>query len=173
MITKAEITDDLVERAAYAFEKAGGGDPDQMTYITDDGIQQPYGPAYMWHVDAMRAALQAIAKPSPKHDGTSENEIALTDLIENDAYEIPAWVRTCLRGIRQNIRQTIPKNDGWQDIATVTDEMVERANAAYWKAPSAEGGFDADVKAGMRAALEAAFAQPIPPPPGRRGFRTR
>ena len=33
-----------------------------------------------------------------------ENEVALTDLIETDRYEIPPWVRTCLRGIRQNSR---------------------------------------------------------------------
>jgi len=34
----------------------------------------------------------------------NETEAELTDLIENEAYEILPWVRTCLRGIRQNVR---------------------------------------------------------------------
>jgi hypothetical protein len=34
---------------------------------------------------------------------TTETVTALTDLIENESYEILPWVRTCLRGIRQNV----------------------------------------------------------------------
>lgn len=39
----------------------------------------------------------------------SETVTCLSDLIENEAYEIPAWVRTCLRGIRQNVIALAPK----------------------------------------------------------------
>lgn len=32
-----------------------------------------------------------------------ETIAALTDLIENEGYSISPWVRTCLRGLRQNV----------------------------------------------------------------------
>lgn len=32
-----------------------------------------------------------------------ETIAALSDLIENEGYSVSPWVRTCLRGIRQNV----------------------------------------------------------------------
>ena len=52
----------MVEAAAVAFCMAEGRDPHQMTYITDDGIQQPYGSAYQWYVEPMRDAISAMIR---------------------------------------------------------------------------------------------------------------
>jgi hypothetical protein len=52
----------MIEAAAIAFCMAEGSDPHQMTYITDDGIQQPYGDAYQWYVEPMRDAIAAMIR---------------------------------------------------------------------------------------------------------------
>lgn len=52
---------DLIEAIARGICVANGcNDPDKLTYITDDGIQQPFGPAWAWHEPEARAALLAI-----------------------------------------------------------------------------------------------------------------
>jgi hypothetical protein len=56
--------DPRTERVAYAICLAGGGDPDAMTWITEGGIQQPYGPRYMHCMDEAAAAI-AVLKDKP------------------------------------------------------------------------------------------------------------
>ena len=50
---------------------------------------------------------QRIEKLQSDEKLADETMAALTDLIENEGYSISPWVRTCLRGIRQNVKNLI------------------------------------------------------------------
>ena len=93
------ITDEMVEAAAIKFCEAEDRDPHQLTYITDDGVTQPYGDAWQWYADGIRAALTAaapliIAQPEreawrPIH--TIMDEIVGQYLVETERGEIVLW----------------------------------------------------------------------------------
>lgn len=50
---------------------------------------------------------QRIEKLQSDEKLAEETMAALTDLIENEGYSIAPWVRTYLRGIRQNVKTLI------------------------------------------------------------------
>ena len=55
-----DLDDEAVEmKAVELCEEAGASDAFAMTYINDDGIPQPYGPAWSWYVEAAVDLLRA------------------------------------------------------------------------------------------------------------------
>jgi len=53
----------------------------------------------------------------------------LTDLIENHEYEIPAWVRTCLRGVRQEVRAALTSSAAPQAQAAPPPNLEPQCGA--------------------------------------------